>query len=391
MVLDVKLFTEGGRTWSQALEDVLEEADITLSQYRKDEARAGAQLTRQGRIVVARITDPSSPAVLTPSAGVRWEGLFALAERTEGRHPLIIIDSNLYFPNKSKQSLLKNTRLVPVKRWETEPPANNPVLRDGYEEARRRFDITSFQTLNELPIGFDVESVSTSNVIGVTTPFDWVRAKSAYNDEGLRKKAKIVCHVGRQDYSNVLANGMLVHVQNVPTFSGDTDPHKITIRHTPVYDVTIGITTRTKIAGRDMKIQDDCYWETFADYRYEREMRPAFGKSERRREENLQDYHAVLGLLGASDWLRANHPQLALDLPYPDLSQRVERLVQTAYHRIVVRTTEYSNSNGNQPTVKFEMMSEYVSRMKMFTTLAWIYEASLQRRQERELSRRKTA
>lgn len=386
MTLDSKLLLEGGPTWAQVIDDILRRADVPRVKYKADEDEGFRQLRNRGFIAEVRIVDPDRTAFVASNAGTRWEGFFGLLKNSEGRQQILVIDNPAYFPTINKQSLLKTSVLWPVKRWETEPPAVNLPLQDAYEGARKQADIRTIRLAEDLPIGFDVKGVRASNAFGVWTPFDGIRAESLYANNGVRANIKIAGHIGKEDYQDALERGILFNAKGLPSVSGETDAHTVTVQRAPVFQVNEGITRQTKINSRDMKFKDDCGWSKFDEYRFNRRILPAFGRTERDRDENLQDFHGYLALLSGRDWLSANHPGLDLYIPYPKMSESVTGLVEAAYRRVAVRTITYDKGNTNSPPViSFQMISESVGWMKIFTTMAWIYEASMQKRREKAL------
>lgn len=388
--MDVKLFVEGGRTWREGLEETLKKAKVPESTYQKDPEGVIARLTRRGFIVQAVIADDTNRLPIALSAGVRWQGLLAILERTEARQLLINIDGQQYLPQGSKHRILKNSSTLPVKSWETEPPGYNQTLREGLEQVIEGIDITKFTTTDNLPVGFKTEGVRTNNINKVMEPFNWVRGEAMYKDPAMRKNAKIVGHVGKNDYSAALNQGMLVTAEKIPTLSGDTDPHKVTLKHVPFYHIKSGVTVQTKKAGRDMTVQDDCFWDTYSDYSYSRTLvRPAFGRTESEKEENIWDHHADFTLRGTADWVRANHPDFAIDFPFPNVSDRVKRLVEIAYHRLSVTTRTYKEGS-NEPIITRELMGESVAWMKIFTMMAVAYDVTTRRQEQYTASRGRT-
>jgi len=156
----------------------------------------------------------------------------------------------------------------------------------------------------------------------------------------------------------------------VPSLSGEEAPHTIVMTQVPVYPTNASINERVKRIGYDLVTSDDCTRYTFSEDKFSRLIKPAFGRGERKRSENELDHHSVFVMEAGSEELSREYPDLAIDNPFPQLPVELEKHVEVAFNRIMVR---------RDSTPERMMLWESVALMQIYTMMAIGYINSQER------------
>ncbi|MBI2175969.1 hypothetical protein HYU40_01290 [Candidatus Woesearchaeota archaeon] len=335
--MDVSLLIEGGTQWKERLEDALRRADVTAGTYNRDKPGITRALI-QKRILLPLHVD------FTQTYGQRWLGLFTFLESTE-EHQTVMIVRNQFFPPMDDLSLPKRWYLLPARRWHPEKGKDNLSVREALEAKLRGFTLEQVIGIDDVPVGLDFAGVSANTHYKVTNPYNWLRGRkmlAAFEEqltiryEPFGKNMTIRLQFGREDLSQALEGGIRIVAENVPSFSGEQAPHKITITGAPVYYVETDVDEKAKRRGYDIFTSDDCMRNVFSDDKFSRKIKSVFGKQDRVGSENEFDHHSVLVLDAAAKLVSQQYPFIALDDPIPAVPEGVEELVEVAFRRIRV-------------------------------------------------------
>ncbi len=354
--MNIRLLVDGGTKWQERIEKALKSVKLTWYRYTRDKANATKVLVGK-RLLLPTYVD------LSQNYGERWRGLFQLLSGTN-TDQTIVIRRNQFFPMMDDLSLTKRCYLLPAKRWESGRPVN-PSVREGLEQQLENFTLEQVKDVREIPTGLDFEGVGPNTDMKVTTAYNWIREQAIYNNPAWKKKAKVKLHMGKDDLSQALEQGIRIVAENVPSLSGEEAPHVLTITNAPIYVENIGPSELTKRTGYGIKTSDDCGRAVFCDYKYGRIIKTAFGLEERVRSENEFDHHSILTLDIAKDMLAVQYAGLTLDYPIPAVPKGVEEFVEAAFRRI--RVTDDKIANGGK------MLWESVALMQIYTMMACAY------------------
>ncbi len=320
--MDKSLLIKGGTSYGERLEDALRRADITQDSCRKDPLSARRKLVGN-RLFMPLYVDWAS------SYDARWADFFRMVENTEGFQNIEIRKNDL-FPRMKGISILKTCYLLPAKRWRSQKEKLS--AREAVEEALSGFTLEDVKKVADIPVGFDFKG---NGHFKVGSPYNKLRARALY--EKRARQATVRIHIGKDDFSEALRQGILIEADNVPSLSGENGPYTVTIGSVPVYFLEHGFGEKAKAVSYEIFNSDvECGRKNFSEYKFGRRIKAAFGKTKRSGREDEFDHHPLFVLDAASDIIKARYPGLAIDNPFPEVRNGVEDFVEAAYKRIVV-------------------------------------------------------
>ncbi len=374
--MDLALLVGGGTLWQERLEEALKRSNLAQSAYKRDKPGVTRVLI-QNRHLMPLYVDFSQ------TYGQRWLGLFQLLNTTQP-HQTIMIVRNQFFPPMDDVSLPKRWYLLPAKRWNPEKGNDNLSARESLEAKLHGFTLEQVWGIDDVPVGLDFAGVGANTHYKVTNPYNWLRGRKMLSNqsptvryEPSGKNATIRLQFGREDLSQALDFGIRIIAENVPSLSGEQEPHKLTIANVPLYYVDTGVSEIGKRRGYDIFTSDDCMRNAFADDKFSRKIKSQFGRQERTGSENEFDQHSVFVLDAAAVLVSQQYPMLAMDNPIPEVPNGVEELVELAFRRIRVIGPRIADEGI--------MLWQSKALMQVYTMMGIAYLNSKQLQEQRQM------
>ncbi len=374
--MDLALLVEGGTLWQERFEKALQRSNLAQSAYKRDKTGVTRTLI-QNRLLMPLYVD------FNQTFGQRWLGLFQLLNVTQP-HQTIMIVRNQFFPPMNDVSLPKRWYLLPAKRWDSEKGNDNLSVKESLEAKLHGFTLEQVRGIDDVPVGMDFAGVGANTHYKVTNPYNWLRGRKMLSSqsptvryEPSGKNATIRLQFGREDLSQALDVGIRIVAENVPSLSGEQEPHKLTITNVPVYYVEMGVNEITKRRGYGIFTSDDCMRNAFADDKFSRKVKSQFGREERTGSENEFDHHSVFVLDAAAVLVSQQYPMLAIDNPIPKVPNGVEELVELTFRRIRVI--------GPGVTDEGIMLWQSKALMQVYTMMGIAYLNSKQLQEQRQM------